>query len=54
MCVNVSLTPSADISVVVDLYVELGRKSGSFKWVAIKREDGAVLRRDMAYTGAEE
>jgi len=51
--VNITLTPEEDINNVVNLYVELGRKSNGYKWVAIKTRYG-VLQKNMTYSGVEE
>jgi hypothetical protein len=50
--VQATLTPNKDFNNVVDLYVEFGRKSGGFKWTAVKTNKG-IIKQDMIYTGEE-
>ena len=50
--VEAEITPKKCFENVVDLYVELGRKSGGFKWTAIKVGD-KIVKKNMVYTGEE-
>jgi len=50
--VEAEITPKKCFENVVDLYVELGRKSGGFKWTAIKVGD-KIIKKNMVYTGEE-
>lgn len=50
--VDATLTPNKDFRDVADLYVEFGRKSGGFRWTAVKTAEG-IVKKDMVYTGEE-
>jgi len=50
--VNASLMPRKNFENVVDLYVEFGRKSGGFKWVATRVGEKVIIQ-DMIHTGEE-